>query len=270
MCPSHIIQVLEQTKQLRAENQPVVLVSTQLIEAGVDVSFPVVYRAECGVDSFAQAAGRCNRNGELDASGVLGKAYLFSPSEHPIPDGLRDIAAAAAITRSQVLPNFPQTELLELPAMRAYFEQAIWQAGEKTKQWDDQGIVSGGMPCFDPKDTSKNWAHAYQFKTAAEKFRLIDSATHPVLIPWGEKGKALGEELRKLAIQGRTPNRSHYRRAQQFTVQVYEHEWLTLKPSLTLLFDEAIAILTHPENDYDRLTGLKRFQSTSDPQAFVL
>ena len=105
---------------------------------------------------------------------------------------------------------------------------------------------------------------------AAEKFRVIDSAAHPVLIPWGEKGQALGEELRKLAKYGRSPNRSHYRRAQQFTVQVYEHEWLTLKPSLTLLFDEAIAILTHPENDYDSRTGLKRPGAACDPNAFCL
>jgi CRISPR-associated endonuclease/helicase Cas3 len=269
MCPAHIVQVLDEAKQLRAQNQAVALVSTQLIEAGVDISFPVVYRAECGLDSFAQAAGRCNRHGELEATGDVGKAYLFAPSDHPIPAGLSDIAAAAAITRSQVLPNFPPANLLDLPAIRAYFEQAIWQAGDKTKQWDDQGIVSGGLPCFDPKDCSKNWALAYKFKTAAEKFRLIDSATHPVLIPWGEKGKALGEELRKLAKQGRSPNRSHYRRAQQFTVQVYEHEWLTLKPSLTLLFDEAIAILTFPENDYDQCTGLKRASTPDNPDAYI-
>ena len=270
MCPAHIIQVLDDVKQLRAQNQPVALVSTQLIEAGVDISFPVVYRAECGLDSFAQAAGRCNRNGELEALGGLGKAYLFAPSDHPIPAGLSDISAAAAITRSQVLPNFPQADLLDLAAIRTYFEQAIWQAGDKTKQWDDQGIVSGGMPCFAPCDTSKNWALAYSFKTAAEKFRLIDSATHPVFIPWGEKGKALGEELRTLAKQGRSPNRSHFRRAQQFTVQVYEHEWITLKPSLTLLFDDAIAILTHPENDYDACIGLKRSGAPDNPNAFML
>ena len=270
MCPAHIIQVLDKAKHLRAQNLPVALVSTQLIEAGVDISFPVVYRAECGLDSFAQAAGRCNRNGELEAAGELGKVYLFAPSDHPIPAGLSDIASAAAITRNQVLPNFPQVDLLDLAAIRSYFEHAIWQAGEITKQWDDQGIVSGGMPCFSPNDTSKNWALAYSFKTAAEKFRIIDSATHPVLIPWGEKGQALGEELRSLAKQGRSPNRSHYRRAQQFTVQVYEHEWLTLKPSLTVLFDEAIAILTHPENDYDACTGLKRPGAACDPNACCL
>ncbi len=270
MCPAHIIKVLGQAKQLRTQNQPVALVSTQLIEAGVDISFPVVYRAECGLDSFAQAAGRCNRNGELEALGKIGKVYLFAPSDHPIPAGLSDIASAAAITRSQVLPNFPEADLLDLAAICTYFEQAIWQAGDKTKQWDDQGIVSGGMPCFDPKDSSQNWALAYSFKTAAEKFRIIDSATHPVFIPWGEKGKVLGEELRTLAKQGRFPNRSHYRRAQQFTVQVYENEWITLKSSLSLLFDDTIAILTHPENDYDACTGLKRAHAPANPNAFML
>ena len=270
MCPAHIVHILDKAKQLRAQNQPVALVSTQLIEAGVDISFPVVYRAECGLDSFAQAAGRCNRNGELETFGEIGKIYLFAPSDHPIPTGLSDIASAAAITRSQVLENFPPAELLELAAIRAYFEQAIWQAGQKTKNWDDQKIVSGDMACFDPKDISKNWALAYKFKTAAEKFRIIDSATHPVVVPWGEKGKVLSEELRTLAKQGRSPNRSHYRRAQQFTVQVYEHEWSTLKSSLALLFDESVAILTHPENDYDACTGLKRPGAVCDPNAFCL
>jgi CRISPR-associated endonuclease/helicase Cas3 len=270
MCPAHIIQVLDQAKKLRSQNQPVALVSTQLIEAGVDISFPVVYRAECGLDSFAQAAGRCNRNGELEALGEIGKVYLFAPSDHPIPSGLNDIASAAAITRSQVIPNFSQSNLLDLDAIRTYFEQAIWQAGERTKQWDDLGIVSGGMPCFDPKDCSNNWALAYSFKTAAEKFRLIDSVTHSVFIPWGKGGKALEEEFRSLAKQGRSPNLSHYRRAQQFTIQVYENEWITLKPSLTLLFDESIAILTHPENDYDDCTGLKRANSPANPNAFML
>ena len=123
------------------------------------------------------------------------------------------------------------------------------------------------MACFEQEGFSPK---AYQFKTAAEKFRLIDSATHPVLIPWGEKGQALGEKLCTLAKQGRSPKRSHYLRAQQFTVQVYEHEWLTLKPSLTLLFDEAIAILTFPENDYDACTGLKRASAPDNPSAFML
>lgn len=83
MCPRHVMLVLARAKRLRKQGKPVVLVSTQLIEAGVDISFPTVYRAECGLDSFAQAAGRCNRNGELkDSIGerIKGKVYHFQPS----------------------------------------------------------------------------------------------------------------------------------------------------------------------------------------------
>ena len=84
----------------------------------------------------------------------------------------------------------------------------------------------------------------------------------------GEKSQALGEELRTLTKYGRSPKRSHYRRTQLFTVQVDEHEWLILKPSLTLLLDEAI--LTHPQNDYDSCTALKRASAPDNLSAFIL
>ncbi|OYV02196.1 MAG: hypothetical protein CFE26_22340, partial [Verrucomicrobiales bacterium VVV1] len=156
MCPAHVIAVLDQAKKLRQSGNPVVLVSTQLIEAGVDISFPVVYRAECGLDSFAQAAGRCNRNGELkDADGnrVKGRAFLFEPTDHPIPKGLADISANAAITRTQIVPNLQERDLLDPALTRLYFEHAIVRAGEKTDQWDKPHIVSGEA-CFPPNSSS--------------------------------------------------------------------------------------------------------------------
>ena len=104
MCPRHIMLVLSQAKRLRRKGVPVVLVATQLVEAGVDISFPIVYRAECGLDSFAQAAGRCNRNGEL--SPAKGAVFLFQPIDHPTPKGLADLAANAAVTRTQIVPTF--------------------------------------------------------------------------------------------------------------------------------------------------------------------
>jgi len=269
MCPAHVIDVLEEAKALRESGQPVVLVSTQLIEAGVDISFPAVYRAECGLDSFAQAAGRCNRNGELtnsDGKPIKGQVFIFQPTEHAIPKGLADLTAAAAITRSQILPNFPDDQLLSTAAIRSYFEQAIWQAGPKTDNWDKAHIVSGDA-CFPPKSTSLD---CYQFKTAAERFRLIDSNTYPVLIPWGTEGKALAEEIRQLKRQKCVPNRSHYRRAQQFTVQVYDNEWQQLKTQVSFHCDEAFAILIHPENSYHERTGLKPPGAACDPNAFCL
>lgn len=264
MCPRHVMAVLAKAKRMRKQGKPVVLVSTQIIEAGVDISFPVVYRAECGLDSFAQAAGRCNRNGELFPD--KGLVFLFQPADHPIPKGLADLTTNAAITRTQITPNFQDQDLLSDTAIRSYFEHAIWKAGLSTT-WDKHRIVSGDMPCFSPCSKS---LLAYSYKTAAERFRLIESNTHPVLIPWGPKGRKLCEEIRKLCRLGRNPNRRHLRHAQQFTVQVYDGEWQRLKTSLSFHCDEAFAILDHPENGYHPATGLKRPHAAPDPTAFCL
>jgi len=269
MCPRHIMCVLAKAKRLRKIGRPVTVVATQLVEAGVDISFPVVYRAECGLDSFAQAAGRCNRNGELkdsDGTTAKGRVFLFQPTDHPIPKGLADLMANAAVTRTQITPNFPDDKLLSHAAIRAYFEHAIWHAGLSTK-WDKHHIVSGDMACFAPESKS---LLAYSFKSAAERFRLIESNTHPVLIPWGRKGQKLAEEIRKVSRLGLSPNRSHFRHAQQFTVQVYDGEWQHLKPSLSFHCDDAFAILDHHQNDYDPATGLKRSGDACDPNAFCL
>ena len=269
MCPRHVMLVLARAKRLRERGFPVVLVSTQLVEAGVDISFPVVYRAGCGLDSFAQAAGRCNRNGELrdsDNHRVKGKAFLFQPTDHPIPKGLADLAANAAVTRTQILPNLGDRDLLHPDLVRTYFEHAIWQAGPKTHGWDKHRLVSGEA-CFPPNASDLK---TYRFKTAAERFRLIDSNTHPVLIPWGPKGQRLCKEIRDLDKQHRVPKRNHFRSAQQFTVQVYDGEWQQLKSALSFHCDEAFAILDHPEAGYHPQTGLVRPETSHDPNAYIL
>jgi CRISPR-associated endonuclease/helicase Cas3 len=269
MCPAHVVSVLDQAKQLRLLGNPVVLVSTQLIEAGVDISFPAVYRAECGLDSFAQAAGRCNRNGELTGNkgqSIPGHVFLFQPSDHPIPKALSDLTASAAITRSQILPNYPEEDLLSRLAIRSFFEQSIWQAGPRTKNWDKPEIVSGDMPCFGPRTPTRS----YEYKRAARDFRLIPTETHSILIPWGDDGKALAQEIRNRDRFKLPPLGEHYRRAQQFTVQVYDNEWRQLQSRISLHCDDAFAILIHPENGYHELTGLKRPDTPDDPNAFCL
>ncbi len=272
MCPRHVMLVLARAKRLRKRGQSVVLVATQLVEAGVDISFPVVYRAECGLDSFAQAAGRCNRNGEImdvDGNRLKGRVFLFQPADHPIPAVLSDLAANAAVTRAQILPNLQNRDLLHPDLIRLYFMHAIWQAGPKTDQWDKPHIVSGDA-CFSTKSPDTRNILTYRYKTAAERFRLIDSNTHSVLIPWGSQGKKLCEEIRKLSHVGLSPNRTHYRHAQQFTVQIYDHEWLQLKPFLSLHCEDAFAILDHHQNDYHPETGLKSPGAAPDLNAFYL
>ena len=268
MCPEHRSTVLKDVKRLLADKQPLTLVSTQLIEAGVDVSFPAVFRAECGLDSLAQTAGRCNRNGELrDEAGaeILGSVYAFDHNGYDIPKQLVDLRDAAADAR-QVMPSH-KDDLLTLEAIEHFFRLHIWTVGQRTNAWDQPEV----MGCFPPMN-GKDWQFTIQFREAAKRFEMIPRITHALVIPWGDDGKALCDELRDLSKIGIFPKRSHFRRAQRFTVQVYEHEWkqLIYDGRIESQHDGAIHLLIHPENDYEKSFGLRSPNAPSCPTAFMV
>lgn len=172
------------------------VVSTQLVEAGVDVDFPLVFRAMAGVDSIAQAAGRCNREGRLTE---LGKLYLFDPTQYPLRG---DLAMTAAKTR-ELLPDFPDP--LELDAVQRYFELYYWsRRGDHA--WDDANVLG----CF-PEESGQ---FAYNFRTASERFRMIEDATESVFVPYS-RGARLIERLRR-----KGPDRRLLRRLQRYVVGV--------------------------------------------------
>jgi CRISPR-associated endonuclease/helicase Cas3 len=261
MCPEHRTAVLNQVRALLNTGAPAFLVSTQLIEAGVDISFPAVFRAECGLDSLAQAAGRCNRNGELrnaDGSPTLGRVYPFQHSGYEIPARLVDLRDAAA-TAAQVAALYP-TDLLSVESIEHFFRLHIWSVGARTKNWDATEVMS----CFQPGALSLG------FRDAASRFHMIEQATQSLLIPWGEEGRQLCAELRNRHKLGIPPNRELFRAAQRFLVQVYEHEWkeLLAHGRIETIHDGAIHILEHPENNYDEAFGLRPPNSPDSPEAF--
>ncbi|TWT35607.1 helicase Cas3 [Posidoniimonas corsicana] len=194
MCAQHRSEKLLEVKKRLKDGQPCRVVSTQLIEAGVDVDFPVVFRAMAGVDSIAQAAGRCNREGRLPG---LGELYLFDPSEVR-PHGY--LGATAQTTR-ELLDDHPDP--LDPAAVRRYFELHYWnQAGDH--KWDDNRV----MECF-PEERGQ---FAYNFKSADERFQFIEETTLPVFVRYGG-GAALIEHLRRNG-----PERWLLRKLQRYTV----------------------------------------------------
>jgi len=194
MCGAHRSERIVEIKESLVAKQTTRVVSTQLVEAGVDFDFPVVYRALAGLDSVAQAAGRCNREGLL-AQGIV---HIFLP-ESTIPAG--HLRQAAEIGRQLLVED--ATDPLSPKRFESFFKQFYWlRAG----RLDREGIL--GMLANDPE-------LRISFRTAAERFRLIDeNAYAPVLVHYG-KGSRLIETLRH---QG--PERWLLRQLQRYVVNL--------------------------------------------------
>lgn len=167
------------------------VISTSLIEAGVDVDFPEVFRALAGLDSIIQAGGRCNREGKRPTGEST--VHIFQ-TEAKAPRMLeQNISAASRIIRSFAEPDSPE-------AIHAYF-QFLFYTMKDDKQLDEKEVLS----C----------AKELRFRTIAERFHIIDGADYTIYIPIGV-GAVLAQELRKYG-----PSRELLRKLGQFSVTVY-------------------------------------------------
>jgi len=250
MCPAHRKIKLDEIKLRLLAGLPIRLISTQLIEAGVDIDFPVVFRALSGLDSMAQAAGRCDREGRLTArfGEPGGQLFIFEPPQLPPAGFLRATAGSAA----EVLATTQHPDALSPEAIEAYFRIHYWQ---HHSQMDRHGILD----CWPARMTRPDDLLLFRFKTCAENFHLIYDYTEPVLIPHGPSGNELCEELRKTF----DPSRLRYlaRRLQRFSVSIpsTQHQRL-LAAGVLLTVHERFHILNstlhyseefglHPEPD---------------------
>jgi len=202
MCGEHRSNVIANIKQRLKAGESVRVISTQLVEAGVDLDFPVVYRALAGLDSIAQAAGRCNREGKLEK----GKVVVFVPPKSP-PKGMLLFGEQA--TRN--VWHGHEGDALSHDLFEPYFRQYFGQESP-----DKHGI----MPLL-MTDARQG---IVQFRSAAQRFRLIDDSGQSILVPYGESGFKWLDLLRN---QG--PERYLMRKLQRYCVNVYENEFGKLK-----------------------------------------
>jgi CRISPR-associated endonuclease/helicase Cas3 len=176
MCGAHRRTVLKLIRARLNRKLPCRVVSTQLVEAGVDLDFPVVYRAEAGFDSIAQASGRCNREGLL----ALGVTYVFEAEEKP-PAGLLRAAAEAG---KELLSKY--RDPLAPEAIEAYFRLLYWI---RKDSWDKHKVME-----------KMGFDHArgralLQFREVACAFRMIEDDQIPVLIPCYKRAAILLDSL---------------------------------------------------------------------------
>jgi CRISPR-associated endonuclease/helicase Cas3 len=233
MCPAHRQEVIEAIrKRLGDTDAACRVVSTQLVEAGVDLDFPIVFREIAGLDSIAQAAGRCNREGGL-RKGVV---HIFHGEKPPPAGYLRETAEAADL----VLPMF-RSNPLSIDAVRAYFERHYWtQEG----QMDKLGILQS----LEEFDLESLWI---PFRRVGNSFRIIRDEGMSVLIPYDKAAEKMITSLRHDGLTGTLA-----RQLQRYSVQVYSHDVEPLNRAGALdLVSEHCAILVR-EDAYDERTGL--------------
>ena len=236
-CAAHRKALFARMKQRLEKKLPVVCISTQLIEAGVDISMACVIRALGGLDSIAQAAGRCNRHGE---NAGKGRVWVLNLQEPSLAKVLPDIDAGQQ-QAERVLREFAGQDILQPKAMRQYFEYYFYQrSDEMAYQINKNGSDSllswlsdnrYNQAASDRNGKLKNdvlRGHnldpllMHSFKSAGRAFQVIDAPTRAVIVPYGE-GKAL---IAKLC--GEYEPKAFYgylNQAQRFSVNVFPNVW---------------------------------------------
>ncbi|MEQ6885433.1 CRISPR-associated endonuclease Cas3'' [Salicola sp. Rm-C-2C1-2] len=205
MCARHRSNVLAEIRARLQDGLPCRLVSTSLIEAGVDVDFPLVLRAETGLDSIAQAAGRCNREGKR--SPETSEVRVFSVADDwPTPPELEQFAQAArAIFRQFEDP-------LSLAAINAYFRELYWQ---KDKELDANDLLGR---------VNRSQIDSLPFEWISEQFQMIESTMIPVIIPYDDGARKAIKDLEYAERVGRIS-----RNLQPYLVQIPEQAYKALK-----------------------------------------
>lgn len=207
MCGEHRSRAIADVKRRLAKGEPVRVVSTQLVEAGVDVDFPVVYRAFAGLSSVAQSAGRCNREGLLDG---FGRVVVFMPPE---PSKIKDLRDG----------EYAMGDLLERPcgvdaddagSYPEYFKRLHSRANDLGRAFE----LLLGVPV--PKEfrngpTRRAVPMQYQFREAAAAFKMIDGAAQvSIIVRYGNNDSLID------SLRGVGPKRDIMRRLQRYTVNV--------------------------------------------------
>jgi len=188
MCAKHRSAALAEIRGMLRRGEPCRLVSTSLVEAGVDISFPTVMRAEAGLDSVAQAAGRCNRNKQwpVESSEVL--VFATANEEWAPPPELRQFAQAAQEVLRQ--PQY-RADPLSPAAIQAYCQLVYWQKGGDAL--DAHNLL--GL-------TRNSGIDSLPLETLAAKFRMIESMQMPVIVPCCEEARSALERLRHAEKSG--------------------------------------------------------------------
>ena len=265
MCPAHRLKILEEVKERLLAQTPLVCISTQLIEAGVDISFGSVVRALAGWDSIAQAAGRCNRHGAPE----MGRVHIVNLAGE-LPKRLGDIKAAQdaaqrvldenAGTGEDRLVDLANPKLIEDYFHYYFFDRRNdmdYPVNASQAERDDSllNMLAENRLAVDTRSVPPPIYLRQAFMTAAAAFQSIDANTQGVVVPYGIEGKAVIAEL--CSAHELEKQFSLIKRAQRFTVNVFPNVMESLQQARAVYeAQEGTGILYLDEKYYSSQFGL--------------
>ena len=232
-CAAHRKAIFDTIKARLKNGEPVICISTQLIEAGVDISMACVIRALGGLDSIAQAAGRCNRHGEKEGKGQV---WVLNLQEQDFTRILPDIQAGKTHAE-RVFRDFAGQDILQPAAMERYFEYYFYQRSDEMA-YSIKNSATGSLldwlsdNVLNPYGEKNNKRSKplpllmQSFKSAGRAFQAIDAPTHAVIVPYGEGAELIAK------LCGEWDPKEMYdakKKAQRYSVNVFPNVWNKLQ-----------------------------------------
>ncbi|AQP37132.1 CRISPR-associated helicase Cas3' [Vibrio anguillarum] len=253
MCSAHRKQILDEVRLRLSSGLATLCISTQLIEAGVDVDFGSVIRFVAGLDSIAQAAGRCNRNGKLQKASV----FVVNPAQENV-GMLHDIKTGIAAT-TRIFTEFEEADLLKPEAMTRYFQYYFYERHKEMAYPVKQDQTLLNLLSSNQRNINKTpFALKQSFMTAAKQFKAIDAPVHSVIAPFNDEAKDI---ITQLCALDKRFDIASYRRllkaAQKYSVNIFPNVWQKLTDQQAvypIAQDEAVFYLS--EEFYSQDFGL--------------
>jgi len=239
MCPAHRLEILNQIKDCLPDEKPVICISTQLIEAGVDIDFGSVIRYLAGLDSIAQAAGRCNRNGTRPKQG---RVSIVNSKEENL-DRLKEIKtgrekAERVLDEYKNNPGSFNNDILGLAAMNQYYQYYFYERSQDMKYpVSKDSIVGRDDNLFNLLSENSLSVAGYKrinindptipcrqaFMTASKTFKAIESSARGIVVPFGKKGRCIINDL--CAADDLEKQFKLLKEAQRYSVNIFPHIW---------------------------------------------
>ena len=229
MYPAHRQRVLEKIRKRLDENKPCRVVSTSLIEAGVDIDFPTVYRAISGIDSILQAGGRCNRENKRNSSECI--VHIFNTDEVLSYQQTNTDAAMEVIKKYGDKIYLPE-------AIKMYFDNLYYYRDiDKThKVFDKKGII--------------NSLTNLEFESVAQKFKLIENDTKSLYICTEENKKEIDD------LRSGNYSKELFRNLQQYVVNLYERDFKKLDEACAVEYVDNSFYVLSDNKYYSDKTGI--------------